>query len=147
MTRETSLQILTKHLEAEVAHDMEGTLATLHPECVFIDTPLGLRLEGREGARRHYAMWWSGFGNTLDPGGLHWVDDHFLVGEAAFVGRHVGPFAGLAPTGNAIRLPFVVFVTFRESLLAGERFVYDLNHLLHQLGHPAFAPALDAIPA
>jgi len=32
---------------------------TLHPQCVFVDEPLGLRLEGRDGARRHYEMWWA----------------------------------------------------------------------------------------
>jgi hypothetical protein len=50
------------HDTAEGRHDMAATLSTLHPECVFIDEPLGLRFEGRDGARRHYEMWWTGFG-------------------------------------------------------------------------------------
>jgi predicted ester cyclase len=139
---ESNEACLQAHLAAEVRHDMEGTLATLHPDCVFIDQPLGLRLEGREGARTHYELWWSAFGNTLDAGERHWVRDDLLIGEAAFVGRHLGSFAGLPPTGEPIRLPFVVFVTFRDRLLAGERFVYDLNDLLRQLGQPAFEPVL-----
>jgi predicted ester cyclase len=56
------------------------------------------------------------------------------------VGRHVGPFACLPPTGRPMRLPFVVFVRFRDGLLAGERIVYDLNGLPRQLGQPAFEP-------
>ena len=72
------------------------------------------------------------------------VDDA-LIGEAAFpVGRHGGSFAGLQPTGRPVRVPFVVFVRFRDGLLAGERFVYDLNGLLRQLGQPAFQPILAA---
>jgi hypothetical protein len=102
---------------------------------------LGLRFEGREGAREHYAMWWSAFGNTLDGGELHWVEDDLAIGDATFVGCHVGPFAGLPPTGRPMRLPFVVFVRFRDGLLAGERIVYDLNGLLRQLGQPAFEPS------
>jgi len=35
-------------------------------------------------------------------------------------------------------LLFVVFVDFRDGLLAGERFQYDLNGLLRQLGQPHF---------
>jgi predicted ester cyclase len=60
------------------------------------------------------------------------------VGEASFVGRHIGPFAGVPPTGAALSLRLVVFVSFRDGLLAGERFVYDLNDLLRQLGQPHF---------
>jgi hypothetical protein len=37
-----------------------------------------------------------------------------------------------------MRLPFVVFVHFRDRLLASERFVYDLNGLLLQLDQPAW---------
>jgi steroid delta-isomerase-like uncharacterized protein len=142
--REMNEQCLRAHLAAETRHDMDATLATLHPECVFVDEPLGLRLEGLEGARAHYNMWWSAFGNTIDGRGVHWVRDDLLIGEAAFVGRHVGVFAGIPPTGRTIELPFVVFVRFRDGRLAGERFLYDLNGLLRQLGQPAFGPALAA---
>jgi hypothetical protein len=138
MTRVANEACLRAHLAAEGRHDMAGTLKTLHPQCVFADEPLGLRLEGRDGARRHYEMWWTGFGVTLDGGELHWVSDDLVIGNSAFTGTHDGPFAGISPTGLPVRLPFVVFVTFRDGLLAGERFVYDLNGLLRQLGQPAF---------
>jgi hypothetical protein len=131
---------LIEHLRAENRHDMTAVLATLHPECVFVDMPLGLRLHGRAGARHHYDIWWSAFGATVDDGRTDWIDDDFLVGEAAFVGRHDGPFVGIEPTGRAIRVPFVVFVEFRDGLLAAERFLYDLNGLLRQIGRPAFEP-------
>lgn len=140
MTRVTNQACLEAHLAAETQHDMPATLATLHPECVFVDEPLGLRLEGRAGAQRHYEMWWRGFGATLDGGELHWARDDLVIGDSAFVGRHVGCFAGIPPTGLPLRLPFVVFVDFRDGLLAGERFVYDLNALVRQLGQTAFSP-------
>jgi steroid delta-isomerase-like uncharacterized protein len=142
VSRQANESCLRKHLAAENAHDMEATPATLHPECVFVDQPLGLEFSGRDGAREHYGMWWSAFENTVGGGELHWVHDDFLVGESSFVGRHVGPFAGIPPTGKPMRLPFVVFVRFRDGLLAGERFVYDLNGLLRQLGKPAFDGSL-----
>jgi predicted ester cyclase len=124
--------------DAEYRHDMDATLATLHPECVFVDQLLDLRLTGRDGARRPYRMWWSAFGNTVEGGELHWVRDDLVIGEARFAGRHVGKFAGIPPTGEPISLPLVVFVKFRDGLLAAERFVSDLNGLLRQLGRPSF---------
>lgn len=144
MSRQINESCLHAHLAAEGRHDMAATLATLHPRCVFLDEPLVLRFGGREGARAHYEMWWNGFGATLDGGVLHWVGEDLVIGDSTFVGRHDGQFAGLASTGRPLRLPFVVFVSFRDGLLAGERFVYDLNGLLRQLGHPSFTPAAGA---
>lgn len=135
--------VLARHLAAENRHDLAATLATVHPECRFVDEPLGLVLEGRAGAERHYRLWWDAFGNTLDSGELHWLRDDLLIGDAVFVGRHRGTFCGIAPTGRPLRLPFVVFVGFRDGLLASERFVYDLNGLLAQLGAPAFRAPSD----
>lgn len=131
---------LQRHLAAEKRHDMTVTLETLHPECLFEDRPAGLRLHGREGARRHYQLWWGAFRVGLEAGQVHWVRDDLLIGEAEFVGAHIGPFLGIEPTGNDIRLPFIVVVGFRDGLLASERFTYDMNDLLRQLGQPAFDP-------
>jgi len=131
--------VLLAHVQAENRHDIDATLATVHPDCVFIDQPLGLRFERHSGARAHYEMWWNAFGNTTDRGGqLHWVHDDLLIADSAFVGTHHGTFAGIAPSHKPFRLPFVVFVEFQDGLLAAERFVYDLNGLLAQLDQPAF---------
>jgi len=138
MSRNDNQRVLAEHLAAENRHDLEATLATVHPDCVFVDEPLGLRLLGRRGAGRHYRLWWDAFSNTLEGGDLHWVSDDLLIGDSAFVGTHRGEFGGIAPTGRRIRLPFVVFVGFRDGLIASERFVYDLNGLLAQIRQPAW---------
>lgn len=133
MSRDDNQAVLQSHLAAENRHDLDATLATVHRDCVFIDEQLGKRWEGISGAAEHYQTWWDGFGATLDRGDLHWVNDDLVIGDAVFAGRHVGLFAGMAPTGNQIRLPFVVFVTFHDALIASERFVYDMAGLLGQL--------------
>jgi hypothetical protein len=99
MSRQANEACLREHLAAENRHDMDGTLATLDPACEFVDEQLGQRWHGRPGAREHYAMWWSAFGNTVDGGQVHWVADDLLIGEACFVGRHIGNFAGIPATG------------------------------------------------
>lgn len=147
MTTPPNLAVLLAHVQAENRHDIDATLATVHPDCVFIDQPLGLRFDGHPGARTHYEMWWDAFANTTDQGGqLHWVHDDLLIADSAFIGTHQGPFAGIAPTNRPFRLPFVVFVEFRDGLLTTERFVYDLNGLLAQLGQPAFDTSTVTVP-
>lgn len=137
-TRADNEECLRRHMAAEDAHDMAATLATIHPQALFEDLPVGLRLEGREQARRNYQLWWSAFGVKTEGGRLHWVRDDLVIGEAWFVGSHKGPFLGIEPTGRVIRFPFTVVVRFRDGLLSGERFSYDLNGILRQIGYPAF---------
>jgi len=110
---------------------MEGTLATLAPDCVFEDVAMGESFPGLAGARAYYELWWSALDVTVQGGrGMHWITDDLFVAEAVYVGRHIGPFRGVAPTGREIRLPFVVFVTFSDGRFAGERFYYDMASLL-----------------
>lgn len=135
--------MLQRHLAAENAHDMAGTLATVHPECVFRDLATGQVFPGRAGAERHYRQWWSAFGNVVERspyGQAHWIDDETYVAEPQYVGRHVGSFLCLAPTGNSFVLPFTVFVKFRDGLFVEERFYYDLATLMRQLGQERIDP-------
>ncbi len=135
--REINQSCLFQHMKAEAMHDLAGTLATIHPDALFEDQPLGLILHGREATARHYRTWWDAFGIQTYGGALHWVNDDLVIGEAYFVGTHVGPFLGIAPTGLHIRFPFTVYARFKDGLLSGERFFYDLNMIMAQLGQPS----------
>src|SRR3546814_6894457 len=57
---------LLRHLAAENAHHMAGTLATVHPDCVFRDFATGQVFPGLAGAERHYRQWWDAFGNVVE---------------------------------------------------------------------------------
>jgi steroid delta-isomerase-like uncharacterized protein len=122
-----------RHLEFENAQDMEGTLSTLHPECLFEDLPLGKVYRGIEGARQYYAELWTAFDVTVESRLRHWTTDGNLIAETTFVGAHRADFLGNPPRGMSIRLPLIVIVTFRDGLMAGERFYYDLAMLLRQI--------------
>lgn len=144
MKREEISALLRRHVEAENAHDLGGTLATLHPDCVFEDVAFGQVWRGHEGAARHYRQWWDAFGLRFregEAGALHFADGGKVVAEGRFVGRHVGPFQGLAPTGRAVDFRFVVVIDVRDGLMAGERFFYDGATLARQLGVQATWPA------
>ncbi|MGQ0800697.1 MAG: ester cyclase [Pseudomarimonas sp.] len=129
--------LLSRHVEAENAHDLEGTLATLHPDCRFEDVAFGQVWQGHEGAARYYRQWWDAFGLQFregESGALHWAGDGTVIAEGRFVGRHLGPFQGLAPTHRDVDFRFVVVIEFRDRLMAGERFFYDRATLARQLG-------------
>jgi SnoaL-like polyketide cyclase len=138
---QTNQACLLMHMKAEAAHDIEGTLATIHSDAIFEDQPVGLKLNGRSEVAKHYRLWWNAFAVQTDGGALHWVNDDFVIGESYFVGNHVGPFLGIEPTGKPIRFPFTVYVRFKDGLLLSERFFYDLNTVMKQIGQPGFALA------
>lgn len=136
--RETNMAVLIKHTRAEGAFDMETTLSTLHPDAVFEDQPIGLKLNGRDECARHYKLWWDAFGLHSEGGVLNWIDDNLMIAESHFVGNHKGEFLGIAPTGKDIRFPFAVVVRFADGFLSGEKFYYDLNDIMRQLGQKSF---------
>jgi steroid delta-isomerase-like uncharacterized protein len=134
---ERHASLLRQHLEAENAQDLDGTLATLHPDCIFQDHATGQLWRGHAGAADHYRQWWTTFDVTvsrLEDQSASWSDDNTFIAEAAWSGRHIGDFLGIAASGRGIRQRFVVVVSFRDGLMISERFYYDLASLLRQIG-------------
>ena len=128
------LALLRRHMDAENAHDLPGTLATLTADCVFTDTTLGRSFHGHDGAADYYRMWWDAFDVEVSREELHWTTAGLAVAEARFRGRQIGAFLGVPSTGRRIDVPFVIVVGFRDGLMDGERFYWNLATLLTQLG-------------
>jgi steroid delta-isomerase-like uncharacterized protein len=129
--------LIGRHLAAENAQVLPGTLATLHPDCRFEDLATGQTWRGHDGAAAHYRQWWTTFDVTVKRGpgqSSAWTDGHGYIAEATWHGKHVGPFLGIAPSGRTIVQPFVVVLSFKDGLMLSERFQYDLASLLRQIG-------------
>lgn len=129
--------VLQRHLAAENAHDLDGTLATLHENCLFEDCATGQVWHGRDGAADHYRQWWRCFDVTVKRDEhqiASWTSDSHFIAEATWRGTHTGDFLGVPATGKPVTQPFVVVVAFKDGLMVGERFHYDLASLLRQLG-------------
>ena len=129
-----NFEIVRRHVVAETEHRMDETLATLTEDCVFDDKALGRVWRGRDGARDYYRMWWDGFGIKPVTGARHTAREDLLIVETDFVGTHVGPFLGVAPTGRDVSVPMTIFVDFRDGLLSGERFYWNPADLMSQIG-------------
>ncbi|WTX00922.1 ester cyclase (plasmid) [Streptomycetaceae bacterium NBC_01309] len=128
-----NFDLLTRHQTAENAHDLDATLTTLAEDCVFHDLASGRRWDGHAGATEYYQTWWAAFDHQVASERLHFASPHIVIAETRWVGRHVGKYWGIAPTGRAIDVPVVIFVTFRDGLMAEERFSWDRASLLAQL--------------
>lgn len=140
--------LLWRHLEAENAHDLEGTLATLHQDCVFRDHATGQIWNGRDGAAAHYRQWWDCFDVEVvrqKEQSAGWLGDDVYAAEATWIGTHSGNFLGVPATGRPISQAFVVFVAFKDGLMSEERFHYDLASLMRQIGIDA-VPSLSGLP-
>ncbi|HVZ06575.1 ester cyclase [Rhodopila sp.] len=130
--------LVNRHLSAENEHRMEETLATLHPECKFEDLPMGKIYRGVTEVETYYRAWWDAFDLEVQGQHRHWSEDgRFMIAETEYHGVHRGRFLDHPPTGRAIRFPLAVVIPFRDGLMAGERFYYDLSTLLRQIGLPA----------
>ena len=140
MDLELRAELVGRHVAAESAHDMAGTLATLHPDCVFEDLAVGRVWRGHAGAEQHYLEWWSGLDTKVESGRRAWADDGSMMAETGFACRHIGPFLGVPATQRVFKLRFVVIVSFREGLMLGERFYYSLDALLGHLGQRTREP-------
>ena len=140
--------LVRRHLIAENAQDLPGTLATLHKDCRFEDLATGQAWTGHDGAAAHYRHWWSTFDVEVkrSEGQRNaWIGDDGYIAEATWHGKHIGPYLGVAPTGRTIVQPFVVVLSFRDGLMLSERFHYDLGSLLRQIGADPI-PALGTLP-
>ena len=61
------------------------------------------------------------------------VDDHGAAAEAMFVGTHVGEFAGIPATGNAIRVPYSVFYDVDGGRITALRIYMPMDQLVSQI--------------
>ena len=53
--------------------------------------------------------------------------------EAEFAGRHTGEFAGIAPTGRTVRLPYAVAYDLAADAITAVRLYLPLDALVRQL--------------
>jgi len=125
--------LLKRHLQAENAHKLGETLATLSEDCVFDDKALGKVFHGQEGAAKYYKAWWEAFEMTVHTESRYYPEPELVIVETHFKGKHVGDFFGLKATNREIDLPIAIFITLKNGLMAGERFYWDKATLAAQL--------------
>ena len=124
-------KLWVRHSIAEDRRDIDGLIATLAPECVYEIVGTGLRWEGHAGARAFYTELFAAF-----PDNRFSLTDIVIGPQGVFEAvvleaTHVGPFAGLAPTGRHVRLGLAILFPWdpSSSRFAGEQIFIDRTEL------------------
>jgi predicted ester cyclase len=121
-----------RHSIAEDRRDIDGLIATLTPDSVYELVPTGQRWEGHAGAREFYASLFAAFpDNRFDLTDIV-IGPQGVMEVATLTATHLGPFAGLEPSGRAVRLVVVIHFPWDPDarLFTGERIYLDRAQLI-----------------
>jgi steroid delta-isomerase-like uncharacterized protein len=130
------LRLFETHREAEAARDFDAIMDTFVEDCFLETVPLGLRSEGRNGARAAYEGYFTAFPDlTPDDEGVS-VGDDVVVAWGTLRGTSGGAWLGVPPGGGSFSVPFANLAPFRDGRMAGETIYFDLATLCEQAGLP-----------
>lgn len=120
-----------RHSIAEDRRDIDGLIATLAPDCVYEIVGSGLRWDGHGGARAFYTELFAAF-----PDNHFGLTDIVIGPQGVFEAvvleaTHLGPFAGLAPSGRRVRLELAILFPWdpASERFAGEQIFIDRTAL------------------
>ena len=133
--------IFQAHLQAELAGDIDETLATMSPDPHLVNVPTMVGWQGPQGVRRFYAK--RLIGQFFPPdvafetvsrtyGETRLVDELIISFTHTIRMDHILP--GVEPTGRRVEAVFVVIVGFEDGKVAHEHILWDQASVLVQLG-------------
>ena len=132
MNRDEMLRLFEAHREAEAARDYDAILETFVEDCFLETVPLGLRREGKDGARSAYEGYFTAFPDLApDDQGVA-IGDDVVVAWGELRGTSGGDWLGVPPSGGSFAVPFANVAPFKDGLMAGETIYFDLATLCEQ---------------
>jgi carboxymethylenebutenolidase len=133
--------LFAQHMNAELAGDLETTLATMTDNPHLINVPSMVGGSGREGVRAFYADHLVG---KFFPPDVEFTDVSRTIGDRRLVDELIISFThtqeiewmlpGVAPTGRPVKVAFVVIVGVEDGKIAYEHIYWDQATVLVQLG-------------
>ena len=140
--RRRRLDVVRHHMQSENELDFEATLSTFeHPRYELVAT--GQVFDGTEEVSGYHRTSRAAFPDQRnDEVVLTYAEDAVLA-EFDLSGTHLGPLAGLAPTGRTFRCRMAALFLFPPGgdRIVGERVYFDQGTILRQLtAEPGPAP-------
>lgn len=132
--RERRLAVIKEHMDTEVTHDFDRTLATFdgHPHYEIMAT--GQVFDGDADVMGYYRTTRTAFPDQRhDNSRFHVADDAVIV-EFDLLGTNLGDFYGLPPTGKTFRVPIIAVFFFDDDRIVNERIYFDSASLVTQIG-------------
>lgn len=129
MSTEGTRKTMLRYLSSE-----HSDVSVMAENVVFTIMATGAEHRGREGVAAMLNYFYRvAFDATATIRVTLFGETNAMV-EADFVGKHIGEFAGIAPTGRAVRVPLcVVYDLDHDQILRG-RVYFEMPILLQQLG-------------
>jgi steroid delta-isomerase-like uncharacterized protein len=136
--RQRRLAVIREHMDTEVTHDFDRTLATFksesggHPRYEIMAT--GQVYDGDDEVMTYYRTTRTAFPDQRhDKSRFHVADDSVIV-EFDLLGTNLGEFYGLPPTGKSFRVPIIAVFFFEDDRIVNERIYFDSASLVTQIG-------------
>lgn len=141
MSKQAMIDLLMKHVEAELAGDLDTTMATMTGDPHLHNVPTMTGGVGYDGVRNFYRDHLVGkfFPPDVKMTDVsRTVDDHQMVDELVISFTHTTTIdwmlPGVAPTGKPVEVAFAVIVGFRDGKITHEHIYWDQASVLVQIG-------------
>lgn len=142
MLAQENQEALRRHIKAEKEQSRAEVMVTVTEDCVHEDRATGRVWKGRAAVGDFYEAWWTAFDSRPETENRWAVAPDLLIVETKFVGIHKGTWLGVKPTGRPVSIPIMAVASFRDGLISGERFYWDLTNLMRQIDAAPPWPAL-----
>lgn len=139
--QEAMVEVFQQHVNAEMAGDLEATMATMTEAPHLHNIPVKMGGVGREGVRHFYANHLVG---KFFPPDVEFINVSRTIGEEQLVEENVIKFThtvpidwmlpGVPSTGRRVEVAVVVIVKFENGKVAHEHIYWDQASVLVQLG-------------
>jgi steroid delta-isomerase-like uncharacterized protein len=110
------------------------TFGRLYADNVFLESPLGGTLNGREAVLKAFEAFFKAFPDATFLHEPVRIDGDEAVVVCSIAGTHTGGFAGLPASGNPFRFQLVFLLRFKDGLIVRDRRIYDFTGLMVQIG-------------
>jgi steroid delta-isomerase-like uncharacterized protein len=132
--RARRLALVREHMDTEVTHEFDRTLATFagHPRYEIMAT--GQVYDGDDQVMAYYRTTRTAFPDQRHDNSRFHVTDDAVIVEFDLLGTNLGEFFGLPPTGLAFRVPIIAVFFFEGERIVNERIYFDSASLVTQIG-------------
>lgn len=144
--RRKRLDLIREHMDTEVTHEFDKTLATFNGHPRYEIVPTGEVYDGDDEVLTYYRTTRTAFPDQRHDNAKFYVADDAVIVEFDLLGTNTGEFYGLPPTGKAFRVPVIAVFSFTGERITNERIYFDAASLVTQIGRSELLALLDRNP-
>jgi steroid delta-isomerase-like uncharacterized protein len=140
------LELIREHMDTEVTHEFDKTLATFNGHPRYEIVPTGEVYDGDDEVMTYYRTTRTAFPDQRHDNAKFYVADDAVIVEFDLLGTNTGEFYGLPPTGKAFRVPVIAVFSFAGERITNERIYFDAASLVTQIGRSELLALLNRNP-